>query len=119
MPNRRITIILNSNQQKRITVLIRLPTSDDDESYSIRELILTQARNKFHNRYLCIVYRWGGEVLGDGEALEDEVEEVLVSKGENYIGPPPARKRVGRGEVRVLAEKSFIHEDVCVPAYLT
>jgi len=115
MPNRRITIILNSNQTKRITVLVPLPVPGD-AGYNIREHILLQAKNKFLNKYLSIVYRWGGEELKDGDVLPDKEEEVLVSKGEAYIGPPKKQKRTdGRaGEVRVLANTSFIHEDVSI-----
>ncbi|KIM25310.1 hypothetical protein M408DRAFT_10499 [Serendipita vermifera MAFF 305830] len=112
MPNRRITIILNSNQTKRITVLVPVPTSGDTE-YNVKEHILLQARNKFLNRYLSVVYLWGGEELKDGEVLSDKEEEVLVSKGEAYIGPPKKQKRSdGKvGEVRVLANTSFVHEE--------
>ncbi|KAG8808529.1 hypothetical protein FRC17_003904 [Serendipita sp. 399] len=127
MPNRRITIILNANQQRRITVLIPLPPTtttttfgvgagDGDEaggSYSMKEHILTHARNKFHNKYLSRVYLWGGDELSDDDILSEKEEEVLVSKGEAYIGPPKARTRQdGRvGQVIVLANHSFVHED--------
>ncbi|PVF98777.1 release factor H-coupled R [Serendipita vermifera] len=124
MPNRRITIILNSNQSKRITVLIPVPrehlqssttttTVDTSTNYSVRELILQQARNKFHNRYLDVVYRWGGDVFTDQDVLGLKEEEVLVSMGEAYIGPPKKRTRAdGKvGETRVLATESFIHEE--------
>lgn len=113
MPNRRVTIILNANQAKRITVLIPLPRAGE-EDYSIRELILHQARNKFHNKYLDIIYRWGGEIVEDGAPLPDKEDEVLVSKGEPYIGPPKKEKRSDgkRAEVKVIANTSFIHEDV-------
>lgn len=113
MPNRRVTIILNANQAKRITVLIPLPTAGADD-YNIKELILNQARNKFHNRYLSVIYRWGGEVVEDGDTLPDKEEEVLVSKGELYIGPPKKQTRLDGNvaDVRVIANNSFIHEDV-------
>jgi hypothetical protein len=113
MPNRRVTIILNSNQTKRITVLVPLPVPGETE-YSIKEHILLHARNKFQNKYLSIVYHWGGEQLEDGDVLPEKEEEVLVSKGEAYIGPPKKSKRADgkTGEVRVLANTSFIHEEV-------
>jgi hypothetical protein len=130
MPNRRVTIILNSNQSKRITVLIPVPREhlqpttsttsatnvDTSTHYSVRELILQQARNKFHNRYLDVVYRWGGDVFTDQDILGLKEEEVLVSMGEAYIGPPKKRTRAdGKvGETRVLATESFIHEEVCI-----
>ena len=92
MPNRRITIILNANQSKRITVLIPLPDGPD-EPYNVRDHILTQARNKFRVKELNIVYRWGGVVVYDGDTLPDKIEEVLVSKGEVYIGLPTKHTR--------------------------
>ena len=117
MPNRRITIILNANQTKRITVLVPLPNPGDTE-YNVKDHILHQARNKFLNKYLSVVYKWGGEELKDGDILLDKEEEVLVSKGEAYIGPP---KKQGRsdgkvGDVRVLANTSFVHEEVSLLA---
>ncbi|KAG8810094.1 hypothetical protein FRC19_004784 [Serendipita sp. 401] len=113
MPNRRITIVLNANQTKRITVLIPLPSAGD-ASYSMKEHILTHARNKFHNKYLCKVFLWGGEEVLDGDILSEKEEEVLVSKGEAYIGPPKTRTRQNGviGQVTVLANESFVHEDV-------
>ena len=113
MPNRRITIVLNSNQSKRITVLIPLP-GGPDEPYNVRDHILAQARNKFRNKELNIVYQWGGEVVYDGDTLPEKTEEVLVSKGEAYIGPPAKHTRTdGKvGDVSVLASQSFVHEDV-------
>lgn len=121
MPNRRVTIILNSNQNKRITVLIPLRTAADGDSYSFKELILTQARNKFRDKYLNTIFRWGGEVVddtpgenGESRGLPENEEEVLVSKGEAYIGPPKKRSRSDgkKGFVKVLANKAFVHEDV-------
>src|SRR5258708_390535 len=113
MPNRRITIVLNSNQSKRITVLIPLP-GGPDEPYNVRDHILAQARDKFRNKELNIVYQWGGEVVYDGDTLPEKTEEVLVSKGEAYIGPPAKHTRTdGKvGDVSVLASQSFVHEDV-------
>jgi hypothetical protein len=94
-------------------VLIPLPVPGDTE-YSIKEHILPHARNKFNNKYLSIVYHWGGEELKDGDVLLDKEEEVLVSKGEAYIGPPKKSTRTDgkTGDVRVLANASFIHEEV-------
>jgi release factor H-coupled RctB family protein len=113
MPNRRITIILNSNQSKRITVLVPLP-GGTGESYNVRDHILTQARNKFRIKELHIVYRWGGEVVHDGDTIPESIDEALVSKGEAYIGPPAKHTRTdgNAGEVSVLASQSFVHEDV-------
>lgn len=113
MPNRRITIILNSNQSKRITVLIPLPGGQDDP-YNVRDHILAQARNKFRIKELNIIYQWGGEIVYDGDTLSEKIDEVLVSKGEAYIGPPTKHTRTDgkAGEVHVLASQSFVHEDV-------
>lgn len=113
MPNRRITIILNANQAKRITVLIPLP-GGPDAPYNVRDHILAQARNKFRIKELSIIYRWGGEVVYDGDTLPEKIDEVLVSKGEAYIGPPAKHTRTDgkAGEVSVLASQSFVHEDV-------
>ncbi|CAG7854470.1 SubName: Full=Uncharacterized protein {ECO:0000313/EMBL:CCA69767.1} [Serendipita indica DSM 11827] len=113
MPNRRITIILNANQTKRITVLVPLPQPDDVDVYNVRDHILLQARNKFHNKYLYIVYRRGGAELEDFASLPDEEDEVLVSKGESYIGPPNKKLRADGivAESSVIAHQSFVHED--------
>jgi len=113
MPNRRITIVLNANQSKRITVLIPLP-GGPDEPYNVRDHILTQARNKFRIKELSIIYQWGGEVVHDGDTIPEKIDEVLVSKGEAYIGPPAKHTRTDgkAGEVSVLASQSSVHEDV-------
>jgi hypothetical protein len=94
-------------------VLVPLPVPGDAE-YSVKEHILLHARNKFHNKYLSTVFHWGGEELKDGDILLDKQDEVLVSKGEAYIGPPKKQKRLdGKvGDVRVLANISFVHEEV-------
>jgi len=94
-------------------VLVPLPKAGETE-YNVKEHILLQARNKFLNKYLSTVYHWGGEELKDGDVLLDKEEEVLVSKGEAYIGPPKKQSRMdGKvGEVRVLANTSFVHEEV-------
>jgi len=69
MPNRRIRIALNISQSKCITVRNSLP-GGSDEPYNVRDHILTQARNKFRITELSIIiYRWGGDVVYDGEIL--------------------------------------------------
>lgn len=113
MPNRRITIVLNANQSKRITVLIPLAEGPNDKEYDVTEHILQHARNKFHNKNLDTIYKWGGEVVDEGNTLDETVDEVLVSKGEAYIGPP---KKTGRsdgkvGHVEIIADKAFVHEE--------
>jgi len=80
----------------------------------VRNHILTQARNRFRIKELPIIYRWGGDLIYYGEALSEKLDEVLVSKGPAYIGPPVKHTRTdGRvGELSVLASQSFVHEDV-------
>jgi release factor H-coupled RctB family protein len=97
-------------------VLIPLP-GGPDEPHNVRGDIFTQARNKFRIKELSIIYRWGGEVVYDGETRPAKIDEVPVSKGEAYIGPPVKHTRNDRkaGEVSVLASQSFVHEDVSGP----
>jgi hypothetical protein len=73
MPNRCITIFLNANQSKRITVLIPFP-GGPDEPYIMRGHILAQARFKFRIKELSIIYRWGGEVVYDGGTLPQKID---------------------------------------------
>jgi len=61
MPNRRITIALNINQSKCITVRIPLP-GGPDEPYNVRNHILTQAMIMFRIMELSMIYRWEGDV---------------------------------------------------------
>ena len=75
----------------------------------MRDHILIQAWNKFLVKVLNIVYRWGGEVVYDGDTPREEIEEVLVNKGEAYIGCLAKNTRTDgkAGEVGVLASQSF------------
>jgi len=61
-----------------------------------------------------IIHRWGGGVVYNGDSLPEKIEEVLISKGEAYIGPPPKNTRTDgkAGQVSVLASQSLIREDV-------
>jgi len=61
-----------------------------------------------------IIYRWGGGVVYNGDGLPGKIEEVLISKGEAYIGLPPKDVRTDgkAGEVSVLANQRPIREDV-------
>jgi len=63
---------------------------------------------------LNIVYRWGGEVVYDGDILPKQIEEVLVSRDEAYTGPPANYTRTdgNAGEVSVLANQGFVHKNV-------
>ena len=94
-------------------MLVPLPVPGNRE-YRIKEHILPHARNKFQDKYFSTVYHCGGEELKGGDVLPDKEEEVLVSKVEAYIGPPKKSTRTDRktGDVRVLANTSFIHEEV-------
>ena len=76
----------------------------------MRHHILTQQRNKFWVKEMNIVYRWGGEVVYDGDTLPEQVEEVLVSKGEAYIGPPEKYTRTDgkAGEVSMQVRVSYM-----------
>jgi len=56
-----------------------------------------------------------GEVrLSTIVTLPENIEEVLLSKGEAYIGPPAKHTRTdGKAtDVGVLASQSFVPEDV-------
>jgi hypothetical protein len=78
MLNRRITIVLNANQSKRINMLIPL-LGGPDEPYNVRGDILTQARIKFRIKELSIIYRWGAEVVYDGETPHEVRLSTLAS----------------------------------------
>jgi len=68
--------------------------------------------NEFRVKELNIVYRWGGEVVYDGDTPAEQIEEVVVSKGEAYIGLPAKHTRTDgkAGEVNVLASQSFVQD---------
>jgi len=114
MPNRCLTI-LNANQST--SLFIPLP-GGPDEPYNTRDHILTQGRKKFQVKVLNIVYRWGGEVVYDGDTLQKQIEEVLVSRDEAYTGPPAKYTRTGgnAGEVSVLANQGFLRKIVSLLA---
>ena len=63
---------------------------------------------------LNIVYRWGGEVVYDGDTLPEQIEEVLVSRDEAYTRPPAKYTRTdgSAGEVSVFANQGFVHKNV-------
>lgn len=111
MPSSAITIILNANQSKKATILI--PVDLDDPLPTL----LKEARNKFRIKALHEVYRKGGVLLSEGDSLGPGDKELWIAKGEPYAGPPPVekswvRKDGLRAEVRVLAENSFVDEQV-------
>ena len=104
MPSRTVTIILNSNHTNKCVLLLRsleAPT----------EAILREARNKFRVKGLSQIYLQGGVPLGPDTDLNNMpwVTSVWVAKGEAYNGPP-AKQVSRRGEVRIIAEKSFVDD---------
>ena len=76
----------------------------------MRDHILTQTKNGLRVKELNILYRRGGEVVYDGDTLPEQIEEVLVSKSEAYIGPPTKHTRTDgkAGEVGVRARVSYM-----------
>ena len=68
----------------------------------------------FQVKALNIVYRWGGEVVYDGDTLPEQIEEVLASKDEARIGPPTKHTRIDGNveEVSVLASQGFVPNTV-------
>ena len=107
MPPRTITIVLNVNQTKRSTLVLRSLDA------SPGEVILREARNKFRVKGLCHVFLQGGGLLQSDADLGKMpwVTEVWVGKGESYAGPPAIKSHSGgSGEVRIIANKSFIDD---------
>jgi len=86
-----------------IAVLIPLPGGPGEPPCNVCDHILTQTKNKFRVKEPNIVYRWGGEVVYDGETLPERIEKVLVNKREAYIGPLAKHTRIDgkAGEVNM------------------
>jgi release factor H-coupled RctB family protein len=103
---RTITVILNSNHAKKCVLLLRSLEAPGDA-------ILREAQNKFRAKGLSQIFLRGGAPLEPDADLGEMtwVQEVWVSKGESYSGPParPAQSG-GSGEVRIIAEKSFVDD---------
>ncbi|KZO93542.1 release factor H-coupled R [Calocera viscosa TUFC12733] len=99
-----ITLILNTNHSNKATIV----TADTSGSF-----LLAQARNKFRTKALSTVYRRGGIPLVSGEELPTDENQVWISKGEEYNGPP-AKERLREpgdvAEVRIIAAKSFVND---------
>ncbi|KZP04562.1 release factor H-coupled R [Athelia psychrophila] len=106
MPARTLTIILNANHAKKCVLILKPGDAPIDA-------ILHEARNKFRVKALTQVYLQGGALLEPGTDLAalPWVTKVWVAKGEPYNGPPaaPARSQ-GVGEVRIIADKTFVDE---------
>jgi release factor H-coupled RctB family protein len=106
MPSRTITVILNSNHTKKCALLLRSLQAPTDA-------ILHEARNKFRIKGLSQIFLRGGAPLEPDADLGEMawVTQVWVGKGEPYSGPPsrPAQSG-GSGEVRIIAEKSFVDD---------
>lgn len=96
-----ITVILNSNHNKRIA-LIRPASSPGDTISNTKEYILRESRNKFRIKALQILHLKGGRVVQDDDPVDVIEETVFVSKGEPYCGPlavpesesPPGETRI-------------------------
>jgi len=106
MPLRTITIILNANHSKKCALLLRSLEAPTDA-------ILREARNKFRVKGLSQVFLQGGASLEPDADLGEMtwVTDVWVGKGEPYSGPPSKPAQSGdSGEVRIIAEKSFVDD---------
>jgi release factor H-coupled RctB family protein len=115
MPSQVLTLILNSNHSKRATVLLPYDPAPDPLTW-----ILTEARNKLNTKSLSRIFVRGGYELSTSSDSEDldlafnnegTHREVWASKGEDYMGPPSAKKGRqdgGTAEVRVIARESHI-----------
>lgn len=104
MPLRPLTIALNANHTRKFVYLF------DDDVSDAKACILREAHNKFRIRSLKHVFLQGGAELGDEEQLHYSAVQVFVSKGEVYNGRTDSTM-VGtttHGEVRIIAEKSFV-----------
>jgi release factor H-coupled RctB family protein len=103
MPAKTLTIILNSNQSKKFALLLQSPDSPKDS-------ILREARNKFRIKGLFQVFLQGGTLLG--EELPNSVSSLWIGKGEPYNGPPQNKSRSNGnpGEIRIIADKSYVDE---------
>ncbi|EIN09622.1 release factor H-coupled R [Punctularia strigosozonata HHB-11173 SS5] len=108
MPLRPLTLVLNSNNSQKATVLLPADVPD------AHAWILKEARNKLRIRSLKRVFLRGGAELQPGAALDpdSDASEVWVSKGEEYIGPAPKQGGSVPGEakdvVRVIAQESYV-----------
>ena len=102
--SRTLTVILNSNHSKRFALSLKHGDATPATT------ILRDARNKFRSKGLSAVFLRGGVQLEDA-SVDESFTEVWVTKGEPYNGPP-AREGLSDhlGDVRVIAEKSFIDE---------
>lgn len=107
MPSRVLTVILNSNHNKRFALLL---PENDRADYNITELILREARNKFRVKSISTIFLRGGITFVNGANLLDSTEsqlQVWVSKGEAYSGPPSAPlPSDSKGEVRTI---EYVH----------
>jgi release factor H-coupled RctB family protein len=108
MPSRPLTIVLNSNNSQKATILF--PSDSPDP----REWILKEARNKLRIRALKRVFLRGGTELEQSAVLDSDVTDVWVSKGEEYIGPTakqtPGSSLGAEAAVRVIAQESFVDD---------
>ncbi|KAJ6502469.1 release factor H-coupled R [Mycena sanguinolenta] len=109
MPSRVITVILNSNHNKRFALLL----SEVEVQLGSSKIILEAAKNKFRgSKGLSSVFLLGGTILAEGDRLPELVSQVYVGKDEPYCGPPPstARAATSDSEVHLISGKSYLDD---------
>jgi release factor H-coupled RctB family protein len=73
--------------------------------------MLREARNKFRIKGLSQIFLQGGLLLEPDVDLGELTTQVWVGKGEPYSGPPANSNQFSAsGEVRIIAEKSFVDD---------
>ncbi|KAF8212149.1 tRNA-splicing ligase RtcB-domain-containing protein [Mycena galopus ATCC 62051] len=108
MPSRAITVILNSNHNKRFALLL----SEGDVQQG-PQAILREAKNKFRTKALSSVFLQGGVILADGEPVPELVLQVWIGKGEPYCGPPGiahGSPSAFDSELHLISGKSYLDD---------
>lgn len=97
MSSRALTVVLNYDHSKKFALLLNPQTPPKED-------ILREARNKFRSKGLSLVYLRGGTTLEDNDDLQPNINQVWVSKGEPYSGPPvdPRSTQTSHSEVRII-----------------
>lgn len=97
MSSRALTVVLNYDHSKKFALRLnsQAPPKED---------IIREARNKFRSKGLSLVYLQGGITLEDNADLQPNINQVWVSKGEPYSGPPvdPRSTQASQSEVRII-----------------
>jgi len=80
-------------------------------------IISSHKRGTSSGSWNCLLYIDGEATLFTTVRSSQEIDEVLVSNVEVYIGPPVEHTRINGkvGEVSVPTSQSFVHEDVSGP----